>query len=323
MNITGTRKPALAAEVHPGTGRRSIPGFRRTFTFSGLPAGVPAEARCEERAESRVARRAFTLIELLVVIAIIGILAALLVPALKQARDRAFDAVCLSNLKQLCVWAFVYADDNADVLPHNGAKSTTEYQHTYRRNPDDTRWYARLPQYDSSKTDNTILHCPNSRDKAKPHYSGGSIARGWYAMSGHLGGDNNHFNYGDEDALLPKTTTVSAEAWLFADGPLECWPHNEDARYRMPPAGTMGFPRGTNWGGPFFWQPDTTFYGRFFGQGHAGSNSCNITRMDGSAKPYTRQDITDLYVEINSRDVDYGGYWRWDTIFQGGRRMGN
>ena len=57
---------------------------------------------------------AFTLIELLVVIAIIGILAALLLPVLNRAKDRAQNATCISNLKQWGVTWRIYADDNND-----------------------------------------------------------------------------------------------------------------------------------------------------------------------------------------------------------------
>ncbi len=64
-------------------------------------------------------RRAFTLIELLVVIAIIAILAAILMPVLNQARIRAQEAECLSNLKQLETGGFMYAQDNADFMLPN------------------------------------------------------------------------------------------------------------------------------------------------------------------------------------------------------------
>ena len=121
----------------------------------------------------KLQKAGFSLIELLVVIAIIAILAALLLPALSQAREMAFRVVCLSNLRQLQIGWSLYANDHKDLLPENktlGAGRTTA------RSPTNS-WVTGNAQASAEPVDLMsgsiyrytpnpgVFHCPSDRSK--------------------------------------------------------------------------------------------------------------------------------------------------------------
>ena len=76
----------------------------------------------------------FTLIELLIVVAIIGVLASLLLPALKSARDAGIRAQCVNTLKQHGITVMLYCDDNGEHFPNNTVNKNPQWRYLWNLN---------------------------------------------------------------------------------------------------------------------------------------------------------------------------------------------
>ena len=156
---------------------------------------------------------AFTLIELLIVVGILGILAALLLPALSRGKELSRATVCLSNLRQLGIAAHVYAVDHDGTLP------------------DFMTWLAAWPSNDAkiprpgAELTNGVLYpyvknknvylCPTDKVLLRPSKGGPPVCASSYAM-------NCFLCHNDQTAkfVAPARTLLFMEVDMLPDDPL-------------------------------------------------------------------------------------------------------
>ena len=115
-------------------------------------------------------RRAFTLIELLVVIAIIAILAAMLLPALATAKQKAQTTQCNSNLRQVGIGMIMYSDESEGRCPISGGSIPWNQVDPMTRT---TSW---MQQLIAQVATTNIYHCPTDRKWLFSYFNGARAA---------------------------------------------------------------------------------------------------------------------------------------------------
>ena len=153
--------------------------------------------------------RAFTLIELLVVIAIIAILASMLLPALKNAKERAKQAVCAGHLKQFALVLDLYANDYRDNLPawHSlGAElNPPPYGH----------WYMKMLPYIPSENPhvyNSTFSCPSFATVTQCY--GVNV----YTFTSPASPRSNWDNQSDLFTIVDNNMEVDVTSWVISPG---------------------------------------------------------------------------------------------------------
>ena len=173
----------------------------------------PTQLRRRQKIFAKGLRPAFTLIELLIVIAVIALLLAILLPALSQAKAKAREVACLSNLRQLQTCAKLYSMDYDGFLPPNRHVYDISTGKPSAGWTDDMTWCAGLAPFDTT-TENIerallfpynkstgIYRCP--ADMSRVRTQDGQLLSMRRTRSYNLSQSINGYPYADKDFYLP------------------------------------------------------------------------------------------------------------------------